>query len=445
MNVTPHRRVAAVATLAAALVSPAATRGDAVTDWNLYANAAIFATVPPPTAHAAVLSTAMVQGAVYDAVNAIAGGYRPYLPTPAADPTFSQDAAAATAAFQVVKVLVPSQLATLQMRYDASLAAIPDGPAKAGGIAVGAAAAAAMLAARENDGRGGPFTFDVGTAPGEWRPSPPLFLLDPTPWVGNVKPFLIPNAEMLRSDGPNPLTSRAYARDVNEVKDIGSLASTTRSADQTMAAIFWQAQPGALYGGLMRSLSERFHLTTAENARLFAMASLAAADGAIACWNDKYYWNFWRPIDAIHEAEFDGNRRTDGDPDWKPLFDPSTATVPALSTPAFPDHPSGHSCVSSATLNSMENFFGKKKIAFDIVSSRFPTQPRHYRSFADALEEVVDARVWGGIHFRTADEQGATIGKKVAKWEKKHFFRRVDDDDENDDDDEHEGGGHGHR
>jgi len=263
--------------------------------------------------------------------------------------------------------------------------------------------------------------------------------------VGNVKPFLIPNAEMLRSDGPNPLTSRAYARDVNEVKDIGSLASTTRSADQTMAAIFWQAQPGALYGGLMRSLSERFHLTTAENARLFAMASLAAADGAIACWNDKYYWNFWRPIDAIHEAEFDGNRRTDGDPDWKPLFDPSTATVPALSTPAFPDHPSGHSCVSSATLNSMENFFGKKKIAFDIVSSRFPTQPRHYRSFADALEEVVDARVWGGIHFRTADEQGATIGKKVAKWEKKHFFRRVDDDDENDDDDEHEGGGHGHR
>jgi hypothetical protein len=415
-----------------------------VTDWNLYANIAIFST--GPTAHAAVLSTAMVQGAVYDAVNAIAGGYRPYLPTPAADPTYSQDAAAAAAAFGVVKVLVPSQLATLQMRYDASLAAIPDGPAKTGGIAVGEAAAAAMLAARENDGRNGTFTFVLGTEPGEWRKSPPLFLLDPTPWVGNVKPFLVPNAEMLRSDGPNALRSREYARDFNEVKELGSLTSTTRTADQTMAAIFWQAQPGALYGGLMRSLSARFQLSTAQNARLFAMASLAAADGSIGCWNDKYYWNFWRPIDAIREAASDRNRRTEADPDWLPLFDPSTATVPPLSTPAFPDHPSGHTCVSGATLGAMEEFFGKKKIAFDIVSSRFPTQPRHFTSFSDALEEVIDARVWGGIHFRTADTQGADIGKKVAKWERRHFFQRVhDDDDDHDDHDHDDGCDHRHR
>jgi hypothetical protein len=436
-------RVILGAAVVAAIGSPAAARADAVTDWNLYANSAIFAAVPPPTAHAAVLSTAMVQGAVYDAVNAIAGGYRPYLPTPAANPTYSQDAAAATAAFRVVKVLVPSQLATLQMRYDASLAAIPDGPAKAGGIAVGEAAAAAMLEARANDGRNpaGPFPFVLGTDPGEWRKSPPLFLLDPTPWVGNVKPFLVPNAEMLRSDGPNALRSREYAEDFDEVKTIGSLTSTTRTTDQTMAAIFWQAQPGALYGGLMRSLSARFHLSPAENARLFAMASLAAADGAIGCWNDKYYWNFWRPIDAIHEGASDGNRRTDGDPDWKPLFDPSTVTVPALSTPAFPDHPSGHSCVSSATLNAMDDFFGKKTIAFDIVSPRFPTRPRHYESFSAALEEVINARVWGGIHFRTADTQGAIIGKKVAKWERRHFFQRVDDDDEG----ENEQGDHEHR
>ena len=266
------------------------------------------------------------------------------------------------------------------MRYDASLAAIPDGPAKTGGIAVGEAAAAAMLAARENDGRNGTFPFVLGTKPGEWRKSPPLFLLDPTPWVGNVKPFLVPNAEMLRSEGPNALRSREYAKDFNEVKELGSLTSTTRTADQTMAAIFWQAQPGALYGGLMRSLSARFQLSTAQNARLFAMASLAAADGAIGCWNDKYYWNFWRPIDAIREGASDRNRRTDANPDWLPLFDPSTATVPPLSTPSFPDHPSGHSCVSGATLSAMEEFFGKKKIAFDIVSSRFPTQPRHLRA-----------------------------------------------------------------
>ena len=424
MHLTRCRRVVVAVAVVAAIGSPAAARGDAVTDWNIYANAAILST--GPTAHAAVLSTAMVQGAVYDAVNAIAGGYQPYLPTPAADPTFSQAAAAATAAFRVVAVLVPSQATVLQMRYDASLAAIPDGPAKDGGIAVGEAAAARMLAARANDGRNGPFTFVLGTAPGEWRKSPPFFLLDPTPWVGNVTPFLLPNAAMLRSDGPNALTSDAYAEEFNEVKSLGSLTSATRTPDQTMAAIFWQAQPAALYGGLMRSLSARVGLSTAENARLFAMVSLAGADGAIACWNDKYYWNFWRPIDAIHEAAADDNPATEADPGWKPLFDPSTLTVPALSTPAFPDHPSGHSCVSSATLNAMQEFFGTDKIAFDIVSPRFPTQPRPFKRFSDALKEVIDARVWGGIHFRTADTQGAVIGKKVAKWERKHYFQPVE-------------------
>jgi hypothetical protein len=417
-------RWAAVAALVAALVLPGAARADAVTDWNIYANAAIFATTP--TAHAAVVKTAMVEAAVYDAVNAIAGGYEPYLPTPRADPLYSEDAAAATAAFRVARTLAPSQLVTLQMRYDASLAAIPDGPAKDGGVAVGTAAADALLAARANDGRDGAFDFVLGATAGAWRKSPPAFALDPTPWVGNVTPFLVPDAEMLRTDGPNAVTSAAYAEDFNEVKSLGSLTSTKRTADQTMAAIFWQSQPGGLYGGVMRSLSARFGLSTAENARLFAMTSLAAADAAIGCWNDKYQWNFWRPIDAIHEAASDDNPATQADPDWKPLFDPSTPTSPPLSTPPFPDHPSGHSCVSGATLHAMQNFFGTDKIAFDIVSTRFPTQPRHYDRFSQALKEVIDARVWGGIHFRTADVQGAVLGKKVAHWEEKHYFRPVD-------------------
>jgi hypothetical protein len=230
---------------------------------------------------------------------------------------------------------------------------------------------------------------------------------------------------MLRTDGPNRLRSRAYARDFNEVKSLGSLTSTTRTPDETMAAIFWQSQPGGLYGGVMRSLSARYGLTTAENARLFAMASLAAADGAIGCWYDKYVWNFWRPIDAIHGADSDGNRATRADPSWKALFDPATATVPPLTTPGFPDHPSGHGCVSSATLSAMRHFFGTDRIAFDIVSSRFPGQPRHYERFSQALQEVLDARLWGGIHFRTADEQGAALGRKVARWEEKHYFQRV--------------------
>ena len=185
-----------VAGVVAAFALPGVARADAVTDWNTNANSAIFATTG--TAHAAVLSTAMVQAAVYDAVNAIAGGYQPYLSTTApADPFYSLDAATAAAAFGVAKSLVlPAQVAILQTKYDASLAAIADGPAKTGGIAVGEAAAAALVAARATDGRNPatPFPFVFGTTPGVWRKSPPLFGLDPTPWVGNVTPFLVPDA-----------------------------------------------------------------------------------------------------------------------------------------------------------------------------------------------------------------------------------------------------------
>jgi hypothetical protein len=155
--------------------------------------------------------------------------------------------------------------------------------------------------------------------------------------------------------------------------------------------------------------------------------SLGEADAAIGCWDDKYYWNFWRPTDAIQQADADGNPATTGDPSWRPLFDPATPTVPALATPNFPDHPSGHSCVSSATLNMLRDFFGSDDVAFDLVSTRFagtPAATRHYDSFTAAMDEVIDARVWGGIHFRTADEQGARLGNEVARWEQHHYFKR---------------------
>ena len=431
-----------IAVLFAALVAlgaPAVARADAVTQWNINATTAILAS--GPTSHASTLSFAMVQGAVYDAVNGIDRGYQPYLVTPRANPWDSEDAAVATAAYRVLVAVVPSSqtvaLANLATQYAASLAAVPAGPAKDGGIAAGEAAASAMLAARTNDGRNPttPFPFVFGTTPGVWRVSPPLTTPDPTPWVGNVKPFLVPNAEMLRTKGPNALTSKAYARDFNEIKSVGSFSSTTRTADQTNAAIFWQSNPLGLYGGVMRSLSARFGLTTAQNARLFAMATLAGADGAIGCWNDKYYWNFWRPIDAIRLAATDGNPATEADPSWRPLFDPATPTTPPLATPNFPDHPSGHSCVSGAILNAMRQFFGTDKIGFDIVGTRFPgtaAQTRHFDSFSSALDEVINARVWGGIHFRTADEQGAKLGKAVAKWERQHYFKPLHGDQDND-------------
>jgi PAP2 superfamily len=419
------RLVALAAVLVVALGAPTVARADAVTDWNVIATNAILAP-PAPSAHASTLSFAMVQGAVYDAVNAIDGGHRRYLVRPAANPWDSKDAAAATAAFRVLSALLPAQVPTLQPLYDSALAAIPPGPMKNGGIAAGEAAAAAMLAVRANDGRGGPFTFVIGDQPGNWRPLTPT-ALDPAAWVGNVRPFVIETPWQFRSQGPNALTSRKYAREFAEVKRVGSLTSTTRTADQTRAAIFWQAQPLALYGGALRQLSARRGLDIADNARLFAMVSLAAADGAISCWNDKYQRNFWRPLAAIREAATDGNPATVADPQWKPLFDPSTVTVPpgSLVTPAFPEHPSGHGCVSGAVLHAAQAFFGTDRLSFDIVSSRFPGQPRHYERFSEAIEEVIDARVWGGIHFRTADEQGATIGKQVARWLVKYYFQPV--------------------
>jgi hypothetical protein len=283
-----------------------------------------------------------------------------------------------------------------------------------------------MLIARMNDGRFGPPPLLYPPAPGIWRPTPPNFALDAAPWLGNVLPFILPSAEMLRTDGPNALTSAEYAEDFNEVKELGSLYSTIRTADQTEAAIFWQDQAFALWNRVYRDLVASQGLDIVDSARLFAMENLAAADAAIGCWNDKYYWQFWRPITAIREADTDGNPATEADPTWRPLFDPATPVYmpPLLVTPPFPDHPSGHSCTSSATVHTLQNFFGTDKIAFSAFSNKSGTT-RSFDRFSDALKEIIDARVWGGIHFRAADTQGAALGNKVAHYMKQHYFQPV--------------------
>lgn len=417
-----------------ALIAPAAARADAVTDWNAIATTAIVVTAGQPP-HASTSSFAMVQGAVYDAVNAIDRGHRPYLVQPAANPWDSKDAAAAAAAFKVLAGLFPGQLGTLQPMYDSYVAALPDDPpgSKAAGIAVGEAAATAMLKARENDGRNppGPFPFVFGTDPGQWRLGPPqgptgIVAIDPAPWVGGVRTFLVPDAAMLRTDPPNAVTSAAYTEDYNEVKELGSLTSTIRTPDETQAAIFWQDHGFAIWNRVMRSLATS---NTADNARMFAMADLAAADAAIGCWNNKYYWNFWRPITAIREGDNDGNPATQGDPNWTPLFDPTVAVSGAkLVNPGFPDHPSGHTCGSGAILHTLQDFFGTDKVTFTATSNKClpaPCPARTFDRFSDALKEIIDARIWGGIHFRTADVAGAVLGKKVAHWERKHYFQPV--------------------
>ena len=432
---TPFKKIPILLSLIvlALVASPRVARADAVTDWNAIASNSIVVTASQPP-QVSALSFAMVQGAVYDAVNAIDRGHQPYLIQPSSRPTDSKEAAAATAAFRVLvgfpdlPGLFPSQLPTLQPQYDAYIAGLPDDPpgSRAAGVAVGETTARAMLIARTNDGRFGPPPALFPPVPGVWRPTPPNFPNDPAPWIGNVRTFIVPSAEMLRTDGPNALTSIDYAEDFNEVKELGSLTSVTRTIDQTDAAIFWQDHAHALFNRMFRALAASQNLDIVDSARLFAMENLAAADASIGCWNDKYYWQFWRPITAIREADTDGNPATEADPTWLPLFDPTTpiCNAPSLVTPPFPDHPSGHACNTSAFIHTLQNFFGTDRIAVSAFSNK-SCSFRSFDRFSDVLKEVIDARVWAGIHFRTADTQGAVLGKKVAHYLQKHYFQPV--------------------
>jgi hypothetical protein len=414
-----------------ALASLKVVRADAVTDWNAIASTAIVTNAgqPPPVS---ALSFAMVQGAVYDAVNAIDRGYQPYLVQPSANSTDSKEAAAAAAAFRVLVGfpdllgLFPAQLPTWQPVYDAYIANVPDNPpgSRAAGVSIGETTARAMLEERMNDGRFGPPPDLYPPAPGIWRPTPPNFANDPAPWVGDVLPFLVPSAQMLRTDGPNALTSAAYAEDFNEVKELGSLTSITRTADETDAAIFWQDHAVALWNRIFRTLATSQGLNIVDSARLFAMENLAAADSQIGGWNDKYYWQSWRPITAIREADTDGNPNTEPDPTWLPLFDPATSVCnpPLLVTPPFPEHPSGHACATSAFVHTLQTFFVTDRIGFSAFSNKSCTT-RSFERFSHALKEVIDARVWSGIHFRTADVQGAVLGRKVVHYMTRHYFQ----------------------
>ena len=423
-----------VATAIVTLVLPGVARADVIGDWNQIAQAETV--LLRPTAHGQTRGMAMVEGAVYDAVNAIDRGHQPYLvdlDEVGAQPWDSQDAAAATAAYLVLSAITPdARQAGLDAAYASSLAGIPDGPIERGGIEAGEGAADAMLDSRDGDGFMASFTPLIGSHPGDWRPIgwPAAPVFDPDGWVGNLKPFLIASPSQLRSHGPNSLTSGIYAKEYDEVKELGALNSSTRTADQTAAAVFWQFAPTVLWNTLGRELADRYDLTTADQSRLYAMFNLAAADGAISCWNDKYYWNFWRPRAAIREGDTDGNPKTIGDPSWESLFAGSTVTTPgALGTPPFPEHPSGHGCVSGAVLHAMADFFGTDKVEITIRSGRtlngVPIAPRTFERFSYALDEIIEARIWGGIHFRTADVAGAVIGKRVTHHLRHHYFRPV--------------------
>jgi hypothetical protein len=402
-RVRPRTRATIAAFAVAALVAAPAASANTVTDWNARAQRAIV-DVAQELPWNQTRSFAMVSGAVYDAVNAIDGTpYRPYLVAPPARRSYSRDAAVATAAHDVLVGLFPAQESSLDQQYADALAAIPNGPDKDGGVGVGGQAADAMLAARENDGVDGNQTWIIGTQPGEWRPTPP-FNVGIGAQIGFMRTFAIPDADLFRSGRPNALTSARYANDLNEVKTVGAASSTTRTADQTEAAIFWNDLRNPWWS-ILDQIALARHLSVSETARMLALVNISAHDSFIANFKAKHHWNFWRPVTAIPAAGTDGNPQTAPDPNWTPLLD----------TPPVPEHPSGHAMVSATITTTLTLFFGTDRIAFTGFS-RDTNTARSYARFSDALGEIIDARVWGGIHFRTADTQGAVQGAKLAAY-----------------------------
>jgi hypothetical protein len=430
----------------ASAAPPATADATAVTQWNVIAISTITGVpgpgLPPPAGGAppaSQINMGMVQGAVYDAVNAITPKHhRPYLLNRRFGNTASDEAAVATAAYLVLKNIVETvpqsiaaftpairtaMLTSLGTQYNASKNAIPDSPFKRMGIAAGTAAAQAMIDARKDDGRFGPSQFVPNANPGYFDYVAPngTTALDPTPWVGGVKPFLMQSSSQFRSAGPLALNSPAYAAEFNEVKGLGGdgvVTPSARTATQTYFAKWWQSNPVASWNDVARQLIARNHLDAADSARLLAMQNLAAADAAINDWNDKYHFSFWRPFQAIRRATDDGNSATSPDLTWTPLL-----------TAPYPDHVSGHLGLDGSHTGVLRMFFGDAPPGGYQITSVFvnPGGPatRTFSSFNQALDELVEARIWAGLHFRTADVQGRQLGTNVANFAAANYFEPV--------------------
>ena len=399
------------------MVALPAQAGDVVMEWN---QQAVTLTLLPASALAPVQQTrvmAIVHVAVHDAVNGITGDYETYLSPGSAPENASPEAAAIAAAHHALKnifPLSPSQAASLDTFYADSLAAHGLSSLDPG-VEYGRSAAAAILALRANDHSGQAqfnYTAPGAGTPGVWTPissAPNAQAL--LPGWGNVTPFVLRSSSQFRPEPPPALDSEQYAKDYNEIKIIGASNSSTRTTEQTQIAQFWLASPTAIWNPVLTQVIATRDLDLSAKARAFALLYLATADASIACWEAKYTYNFWRPQPAIRNGDFDGNDLTAGDAAWLPLH----------ATPRHPEYTSGHSSNSSAMAATLELLFGKNPGVPLIVTLSGVT--RQWSTFDEGVEEVIDARVYSGIHFRTADEAGARMGRQVARFVSTHALQ----------------------
>jgi hypothetical protein len=393
-------------------------RADVITDWNQQAvNAGYAAQVTPGVS---ARNIAMVHIAIFEAVNSIEPRYTPYRKRFSVDPNASHEAAAAAAAHHILVRAYPEQTKEFDKTLEAALAAVPDGPPKTEGTQLGEQAARAILDERRSDGADAANTYRPFTVAGKYVPTDfPVM----SSW-GVVRPFALKRGSQFRPVAPYPLTSTQWAKDYTEVKKMGAKTGSARTPEQTEIARFWALVGPATYNPVARQLSAAKNLDVVDNARLFALFSIAAADAGVAIFEAKYKYNFWRPVTAIRNGDLDGNNATERDPTWEPL----------IRTPVHPEYPCAHCTFQSTAASVLRTFFGSDAASFKLTSTTAPGVTRSFSKLSDYVAEVVNARVYDGVHYRKSGEAGAAMGQKIGEYTVQNFLKptthvadRVDD------------------
>jgi hypothetical protein len=399
----------ALALIALLSMPPGAARADATSDAVLDWNAIMVTTVSGQNPFAQARLAAITQLAVFEAVNSITDDFEPYLAPITAPPGASAEAAAVAAAHAVLTFYLPLATPTLDAARATSLAAIPDGPSEDDGIAVGQAAAAAMIAARTGDGSSPPQFFQPPSLDdGVWQTTPTC------PAAGgilfhwqNVTPFGIDSNAQFRSDPPPPLTSPEYARDYEEVLRVGAIDSAERPSDRAdVARLFLSLSAVGAWNSVARQLAQAQPPSLSENAHVFALLNMAMSDALTSSMETKYHYVFWRPETAIRAGDADGNDRTVGDPDFAPF----------IPTPCFPGYPSAHASASYAALAILQRVWGNGGHSLELSHPALPDIVVHYTNLKQITDDIDDARVYGGIHFRFDQEAGGKQGLRVGQY-----------------------------
>lgn len=431
---TPTKAAAAATPTAVPPATPAPTAtpvpppvpqptANAVSDWSLIANIVMFDISARP-GQAGLVELAYVHVAIYDAINAIDGRYSVFASAPTSSATgASPEAATAAAASTVLRALYPTPqaLAYVDSAYSAYLSSIQDGTAKTKGIAIGNEVATAFLTKRAGDGRNASVPYTFGSGPGVYQitpGAPPAPATPLVPWLGQMKTLAVDSASQFRPAGPPSLTSAQWAQEFNEVKEYGALNGSSRTPQQTEIGQFYLEHPGRQLNRNIRDIATAQGLSVPDSARFSAQTYVIIADSMITCFNSKYHYNFWRPVTAIRAADTDGNDATQPDAAW----------LPFANTPNHPEYPAAHGCVTGSLAQSVERFFGTDKINVTLTSTAVPGVPLAKHTFAstrDMAKEVTDARVYGGMHYRTAGVHGTVIAEKVAAWVSERYFRPV--------------------